>query len=396
MKHIRPKLLAVWTIYLVFSHIFYIIHPGMAWDLHAYDKAADAIYGGNTIYTGTWDDLPYLYPPLLAILIMPLAILFSFKVQAILWFWINIGLILLALKLLMKNTTSLRLSYYLWAAPIFFSPVFLAIFLGQVSILLMILLISVWWLSFHNQRPFLAGFFLAVAIWIKLYPICFLPYFIWKKQWKVVVSTMITGLLLGGFQLAVVGWDNMQDYFTRILPNLAAEGQSPLIYDNNSIFGVASRLFSESDFSTPLAENPILYVLFRYGILIILLGSLSYLLIKKGHLNNHDLEYSLVMMLAPLLGSTFWLHGHVAWLMPITIILMHARTHAYRQILVWFCILAYVLISIHFPLRIIMGAFNWGQTPLVATLLLWSMIVYLLFNSVAYNAPSQVLNQSPL
>lgn len=382
LKHFPKKLLAGWGIYLILS--FYAAlgqaETPWGWDFAAYEKAADAIYHGQPIYTNTvHQDSPYLYPPLLAILLLPIVIPFSTGITAFIWFCVNIALTILTLQMLLPASDPTRNT--IWILPIFFTPMFLTLFLGQASILMMTLLVGVWRLSFQKGQPYWAGLCLATAIWFKLYPLVFLPYFLIKRQWKVVASATLSSLLLGGFQLIFAGMSNFEAYFTHILPNLSEQGQPELVKHNLSIFGVATRLFTNTDYTTPLIESQVLFNSFRLVVPILLGISLAYLLLKKQ--SHHD--FSLMMMLAPLLGSTLWLHGYIAWLMPIIVVWMTAQTH--QQALKRLCIVAYLMITLHLPIIIAVDVLDWQNSPLTqvitslpffATLLLWGMIVRLI------------------
>lgn len=375
------KLIWAWGIYLLLSLLASLsqAETPWGWDFYSYEHAAESVYHSQPIYVETPYE-PYLYPPFLAILIVPIAIPFSSAITATIWFCLNI---LLTISMVYLLTTP-HSPTFIWATPLLFTPMFLTLFLGQVSILMAALLVGVWWLTFSKTHSYTAGFCLAVAIWIKLYPAIFLPYLLVKREWKVGLSTIVCCLALGIFQVIFAGWDNFEDYFTRILPNLTEQGRPDLISHNLSIYGVATRLFSDTPDTVPLIESSALFFVFRFGIILLLILSLGYILLKPRP-NQHKFEFSLIMMFAPLLGSVLWLHGYIAWLMPIIVVWMTAQTH--QQALKRLCMVAYLMITLHLPIIIAVDVLDWQNSPLTqiitslpffATLLLWGMIVRLI------------------
>ena len=61
---------------------------------------------------------------------------------------------------------------------------------GQMSLYTLVMLVFMW-NAFENRRPGAAGFWLALAISTKVYPTIWLAYFLLKRSWKLIVTTLI-------------------------------------------------------------------------------------------------------------------------------------------------------------------------------------------------------------
>ena len=113
----------------------------------------------------------FLYPPTFAILLQP-ALLISPYAGSLLWFGDNLGLLLIGIGILLRysNIRDHRIRAGLLLLPIVFTPVFMTFYLGQVNILIFFLIVLVWQ-TFLDGRRYTAGTLLALAAWIKLWPI---------------------------------------------------------------------------------------------------------------------------------------------------------------------------------------------------------------------------------
>ena len=133
--------------------------------------------------------------------------------------------------------------------------------LGQVHLVMLLLLTVAAWLYLTN-RPFLSGFAIAGTAFLKVYPACFLVYFLLKKQWRAAA-----GLLLGMAAAVVAsmrlfGIDACRIYFREVLPwSLRGEIVDPYGIGWDSLNSFFRRLFIfEPELNpAPIAHLPLLY-----------------------------------------------------------------------------------------------------------------------------------------
>lgn len=86
---------------------------------------------------------------------------------------------------------------------------------GLHMFLLFFLTTAVWHLT--QERRWLGGFWLAVAIVYKTTPLLFLPFLLWKRQWRAAGWTTLFTLVLSLGPALFFGWDASMDYHRRTL-----------------------------------------------------------------------------------------------------------------------------------------------------------------------------------
>lgn len=201
----------------------------------------------------------YLYPPTFALLLQP-ALLISPYAGSLLWFGVNLGLLLIGVGILLRrsNLRDDRLRAALVLLPILFTPVLMTFYLGQVNILIFLLIVLVW-LTFVQGRRYTPGALLALSAWIKLWPIVLVAYFVWKREWKVVAGAIIGGLLIGVLTFALAGVGQTTSFFTDRLPEISQGTEPGIDHLNQSIPGFFAKLFApSSQYVYPLIYSPIL------------------------------------------------------------------------------------------------------------------------------------------
>jgi hypothetical protein len=193
-------------------------------DLGVYLRAAWAVRTGVDPYAITdTNGFHYVYPPLFAILMMPMAdapagvaggSLVPFPVSAALWYAFSVGCLLWAVHYLAGVLEALSCDprvrrqprgcwrwWTLRTMPVIVClPCVLGTLVhGQVNLLLLALLCSM--IGAHLQkRPWQAGFCLSGAICLKVFPAFLLLYVTWRRDFRCLCACGI-GLVLG---LAVV------------------------------------------------------------------------------------------------------------------------------------------------------------------------------------------------
>lgn len=200
-------------------------------DLHLLQAAARA--HGAALPT-----VVYTYPPLLAILLLPLTP-FPYHVALGLWTTANFGVWLLCAMLF---TSWLQRTFVFGAEPtdqdsvatstgalvhhwrrhgprlftlaiavyltLSYQPIQQTLVLGQVSLFILFLLVLVLWLVEHD-RLYLAGGVLALAVWIKLLPAVLIAYYLLRGRWRVVAGALAGVVLLALAQIPIIGLDGV-------------------------------------------------------------------------------------------------------------------------------------------------------------------------------------------
>lgn len=224
-------------------------------DFNVYYFAAREIISGRTPYEnslGEWT--PYLYPPLLAELLTPLALL-PLPVSAYIWFLLSAASLLLALR--MSSRLAVQAEAFDQERPpqlskpfpahndlrreMFIACLTLALLLritldnfdyGQVNLVVAALAVAhVYFYSRGRQR--VAAVALAFAVAIKLTPAVLLFYHLAKRRWKFALANaaLIAVVLAASFApFGSQADDALRTFFTRTIRN---EQQFDLAYHGN-------------------------------------------------------------------------------------------------------------------------------------------------------------------
>jgi hypothetical protein len=189
-------------------------------DLGVYLRAGWAIRTGNNVYTVVDDNgWHYCYPPLLAILMMPLADpphgldttgMVPFAVSVAICYALNLFCLAWAVHLLASalEQTSTRPEvrgqgrfgsrwWWLRLLPILgcLPPIGHTMMRGQMNILLLAMLCG-WIADLLRQKRLRAGIWLAGAICLKIFPAYLLLVPVWRRDWRGLTGCLI-GLTIG-------------------------------------------------------------------------------------------------------------------------------------------------------------------------------------------------------
>lgn len=236
-------------------------------DFEFYRRAAQSLLQTGDPYS---QHAGYIYPPLLAVFLQPFALLTP-EVAQLVWFGVNVvfcgGVLWLSLILIPSQVTR-----YCWGGValgfVLFPPVRLTLYLGQISGLIAVLLLATLVLS--TSRPGFAGFWLALASCLKLYPAFLGVYFVFHRSrallwWGVVFGMAIT--------LVVMGVYGVQPYLSYLMQALPHEVIPYAAEFNISIVGFWSRLLTDNQYTIPVAVRPVLaQVLIGLMSLVVLVG----------------------------------------------------------------------------------------------------------------------------
>ena len=182
------------VLYLV---LLFINHRFQLSDFNVYYGAADALMNGEQVYGKAFGLSSgfYKYSPEVLVPFLPFALL-KYDVAAVLFYLLNAGILVLLLNEF-KRTFFKEIS---WGKEVWFmlAMTFLffgdqlerELFLGNVNALL--LLLTLWAVrSIENKQHAKAGLIYAVVLCFKIHFVILLPYFILKKEWKVLLYTIV-------------------------------------------------------------------------------------------------------------------------------------------------------------------------------------------------------------
>jgi len=232
-------------------------------DFNVYYHAAREVIGGRDPYQHSLGDwTPYIYPPLLAEIIVPLAFL-PLPVAAYLWFLVGAGSIVAAAWISARLATdsegtfvleqsasalaSRRAAIAACAAIVVLRFVLDTFNLGQVNALVLVLAVAHVHL-YARDRKALSAVALVIAVSIKLTPAILLVYHLAKLRLRFValcVALLVAVTAISLLPFGHHGAEVLQTFWNRTVKN--EQGYDFAYSGNQSLRGAIARLTGESN-----------------------------------------------------------------------------------------------------------------------------------------------------
>jgi hypothetical protein len=286
-------------------------------------QAARLLMAGNSIYAEVSPQNNH--PPFVALLFLPMALL-PYTAAVLLWSGISLALYLWSGSIVLRQLQIVLRTEWkaaLVGAALAWYPFQGHIALGQISLLIVFLLIAAW-AALRNRRNIVAGALVGLACLIKLFPGFILLYLMLHRKWEALVAAFVTLTAGGLLTWALVGSQDILAYFTQIAPSNAQDYYTFPI--NVSIAGGISRLFMEGPWVEPIIHSPtvttILMVL-SHGVIITLLA----IFIRRSNQVNGggDAGYAVTCIVMLLVSPITWAHIFPLLMLPLGIFLKNIQ-----------------------------------------------------------------------
>lgn len=319
-------------------------------DLRVYREAARYLLEGRDFYA-LQDSFPYIYPPIAAILAIPLALM-PWRAAQIVWTLLNVVVLVAVLRHVGIRPAWL-LSFLAAAAIIFIGPVDSTLELGQLGVLLLGLVVldavdGPRPLRGGGRRMLPAGVLTGLATGLKLTPAVFIVYYFCIKRYRqgfVALGTFAAVVVVG----LVVAPQESWGYWVRLAGGDA--GANPDAHGWIGNISVLSAVYRFTDVTTAGT--------------VIGLG-LSALLVVAGiacawacHRAGHDLlGVSILGLVSSVANPIAWMH-HLTWVVPLLVAGLRDRL---PEPLRWSVLIGALWCIIH-PQLYLPGA-PWAQTEI--------------------------------
>jgi len=333
-------------------------------DLPSFLLAARAMAAGQDFYDpqvlATFRDetmgneviFPYLYLPLYAVLLRPLALLPGASAHvvflifnALLW----PVLVVLCLKLI-EAPSHLRAPLLVLAGLVVpsFLPTIQTFHHGSPSLLVAVLVVAVFILERADKHRW-AGVLLALVVLIKIVPVILIPYFLLRRRYAVLKWAAGAAVVLLGLSVAVAGIGPHLHWITAMAPGLASRGATGTFFEpgchpeNQSITGIFCRVVG--------ASSPLMgWLPSLTGALVVAVAAVA--LWRRRDPTVDRLEGSLVVVTILLISTITWFHHMTMMLLPaLTLVVVGAEGRsAGRRFLVVVGVLVLVAVGFEFYL----------------------------------------------
>jgi hypothetical protein len=205
---------------------------------------------GDNIY----DHYAYPNPPIMALLLRPLAHIEPGWAGALVWYYLKVGMALVTFFWVFRLVQGAGVPFPPWAKALTvllsLRPIMGDLSHGNINLFILFLVVASLY-SFYKGRQVGGGLLLALAIACKVTPALFVPYLVWKRAWRALAGCAVGVLLfLWAVPSCFLGWENNQLQLTSwtkqmIVPFLV-HGEVTSSHENQSLPGVTVRLVTHS------------------------------------------------------------------------------------------------------------------------------------------------------
>ncbi len=311
-----------------------------AGDFRGYLEVGELVLRGGDIYRDARPDVN-TWPPFFAVVCVPFALLARASVYLARGVWLaaNAALVYAMVRIAVALVYRRRLTVEGGAGTISLASIAVVVplvltsrfFLGNFDRLQINMLI-LWCclagcLLLARGRPAAGGALIGFATAVKVLPIFFLPYFLWKRWWTALGAALATAAVCTVSPIAVFGPARFVGYVRRWLE--IAGGGWPVRKGNQSVYAMVDRLYSHGAiFWSPAAkrlraaDDPVVAAIV-YGVL----AAIVLVLLLSGRRDDRDpaspiatVEYAIVLTLAVLFSPLAWKHYFVFLLLAYVVL----------------------------------------------------------------------------
>jgi alpha-1,2-mannosyltransferase len=197
----------------------------------------------------------YPNPPIMGLILLPLAKLPTVW-GSLAWFYLKVVLTLLAIVWLFRMIGTAERPFPGWAQAVVvllaLRPIMGDLQHGNVNLFILFLVVAA--LAAYSVRwDVTAGLTLGLAIACKVTPALFVPYFLWKRAWRVLAGC-VGGLVLflwpGIVPGIALGWEDNREqlasWYKVMVQPFVIDGKVTSEHNNQSLPGLATRLLTHS------------------------------------------------------------------------------------------------------------------------------------------------------
>lgn len=289
-------------------------------DIDVYREGAKAFLAGDNLYTRSYSvggiELPFTYPPLAAILFIPLALV-PYGVALVGWtlltavlMWWCLAVVLRHVLPALADADHRVIAVWLLPLALVAEPVRETLAFGQINVILMALVLA----DTLTRRPLLPrGVLIGLAAAIKLTPAVFILVFLVQRRWRSAAVTFLSGV---GFTLAAaaVSPGTSLTYWLNTLSDTSRIGNEAYS-SNQSIRGFLARLTEPGEQASTVV----------WSVLVVLaLGLITAAMLRVHHVTRSAEPALGVVLLASTVAlvcsPVSWSH-HWVWLIPVAVAL---------------------------------------------------------------------------
>lgn len=319
-------------------------------DFFGYIRVGNLALAGRDVYrdarlTNTW-------PPLFALVCVPIALLANWSVVTARVLWLTLNWVALGWVLAMLVELVYRRRLALWPGepradrvdlasaavllPVLLSARWVSGNFEHLQINILIFALALYGLVLHTRgRPAASGLALGSAAALKVMPVLFVPYFVWRRQWRSAAWTAAATLTLSLVPMLVWGFDRFIDQLAAWRAAVAAGWSVGKM--NLSVYAMLDRIVGHRlvPFAIPginrLAPSGAPLVTVLAALLLGLVTLLAMMTFRGPYVAGSRetiAEWSVVFLVASVFGTVAWKAYLVVLLLPMTLFVATMRDPA--------------------------------------------------------------------
>jgi len=297
------------------AYILKILFSPSYFDFRYYYNSLQALIHGGNPYNSSKFPLFY-YPPAAILFLFPFVILplvISEKIYIIFSFlclFLSIKMLFKIFQIPMRSWLSIFLMILIFN----FFPLKFTLVMGQINTVIFLLL-TFFIYCYKNNRQYLSGIALATALSLKIFPILLMPYLMINKQWKILISMLLTLIFISGAVYIAFPKNVTSAFFTNTIPSILQTGGGTYYYDQ-SLFAFINRTLN-NQIPIQLTRAISIAILIATYIILWLYGrfkssnllSMSSLMILNLILNGYAEQHHFMWLIIPLFVTFFYVRN---------------------------------------------------------------------------------------
>jgi hypothetical protein len=325
-------------------------------DFPVYYAAGQSLLSGRTdLYAPDFAlgrVMDYRYPPFFLLACLPLWLL-PYKVATYLWYLANVIEIAFCVFFIRDVAPTPKAQGKMWAVVFFLVVPYFVIVLhyGNAHLLAIAFMFAALYFA-HREKPLLAGLLLALSITIKLTPAFVLPYFVLKREWRLLASTTILLVVINLMPAFYFGFaknnELINEWFNHVVVSQEFhEANGPI---NLSLKGELRRDLTDVDyaqrvdgdvrypavnlFSLPQSQADVAWIIISGLVCLPVFGLIAYVGRRSGNSRSGEtfsLEIALLIYVMLFVGPLTSKIYFIAWLWPVAALAAFAFNRTTRE-----------------------------------------------------------------
>ncbi|MHB1354746.1 MAG: glycosyltransferase family 87 protein [Anaerolineae bacterium] len=305
----------------------YVAWRNTAVDYPIYYMAAYALRHGSDVYTWAEPQFtalaqqlgilrfapPYPYPPLTALVVLPLLRL-PYQTGLGIWIIVNSTAMILSGLLLGKWASTLWRRRLVWLAVWGMVPAMMSLYAGQVNPITL-LAATLACLAVKGSKPWLGGAWLGVGLMFKPLAIGIAAYAIWRGHWRILIGSMVSIAVVLTVCYGFFGANAL--HFVNIKSTWGAVTYPPAQH----LPSLAMRWFSLHEWGRPLLNAPQFGYWLGIGLSAVLSLATMALCLPAGRRGWNDSQLGLIITAILLVNVRTWYHHAVLLAIPIAFLI---------------------------------------------------------------------------